>query len=812
MTDLRPALATVVRLIAVPAFLVSALVAQTANAAGQPAAIVLASPSGLALRMDLQDGSYTVTDKGKSWLGKGIVSVLVGTHWYRSAAVRWPETDSYGQQPAKLILTGDSRKAGADRLGAYEEVDLTWSVPRSGIRLITSFRLYQSKPYVVFTQTLPDGFKHYATGKWTVPRVVFPQFLPWMGDARQDLYSWVSGGLDTQRFSYGPAGSLGGTVDVLLLSDQSLDAMVLSPFSNYLVATQQSRPVATETETDQAKATIDCGIEGLIPELPAGFTQSNILVAGAGITDTLRAWGHVLLQGAGKPVPSKYTGATMKYPTYWDDYGSYYREHGFKETGFKTYEDIILGVARDAKAHGLRIGAYEIDDSDQMLFTKGLFEPRPDLFPHGLRWLHQQLGAPLEAYTSWVAPGGPYRRKYEYYAAGTGNLFGWPEGTMGDVFYGKRYWHDTAEKLSSWGAALLQQDYLSNYDGNPVMMGGLDRMERYLQNEASALAEKGIFMQYCMTLPRNIMQSTENPIVISLQGGSDHHVYMAEPQPVHRDDDPYNWKQMMFGSALYSAVGLWPSRDNIQTVADPNALENLLFANLLGGEIQLGHRIGEANFALIAKTYREGDGLILKPDRPIVPLDSCYESGCAVGDTFSQHGDKKWFYILSFPPAGPVPTMTMEDLGTSGNWYLYDYDLGVGKVVSASAPIPLRKEGKHQYLIAAALFGNGMTVLGDCSKFVTMADERVPAVRLAGSSLMISIESDSAKSPIITGYSKTLPSIVRADHGSLGEVSSLSRLRSLPSGWFWDPETGLWYVKVDFSGAKDMTTKTFTIG
>ena len=223
----------------------------------------------------------------------------------------------------------------------------------------------------------------------------------------------------------------------------------------------------------------------MIPELPAGFTQSNILVAGAGVTDTLREWGRVLLQKAGKPAPAKYTGVTMKYPTYWDDYGSYYREHGFKEKGFKTYEDIVLGIAREAKAHGLRIGAYEIDDSDQMLFTKGLFEPRPDLFPHGLRWLHQQLGASLEAYTSWIAPGGPYRKKYGYYAAGTGNLFGWPEGTMGDVFYDKPYWHDTAEKLSSWGAALLQQDYLSNYDGNPVMMGGLDRMERYLQNEAS---------------------------------------------------------------------------------------------------------------------------------------------------------------------------------------------------------------------------------------------------------------------------------------------------------------------------------------
>jgi hypothetical protein len=314
-----------------------------------------------------------------------------------------------------------------------------------------------------------------------------------------------------------------------------------------------------------------------------------------------------------------------------------------------------------------------------------------------------------------------------------------------------------------------------------------------------------------MTLPRNIMQSTENPIVISLQGGSDHHVYMAEPHPTHRDDDPYDWKQMMFGSALYSAVGLWPSRDNVQTVVDPNAWENLLFANLLGGEIQLGHKIGQADFDLIARTYRDGDDLVLKPDRPIVPLDECYHTGCAVGDTFSSHDGRKWFYSLSFPPSGPIPTIAMSDLGQSGTWYVYDYDLRVGSVVHAFAPIRLRNYGKHQYLIAAPMFANGMAVIGDCSKFVTMSDKRIPAVQEIGDSLQISVRSDQARNPIITGYSARLPAGARVNHAELQEVSSLARLRQLPSGWFWDPETSLWYVKLDFRGLSKMTTETFSI-
>lgn len=792
--------------------LVAALCLANACFAGNAPTITMRNDHGLALSINVRQGTYTVRYRGKPWLGKGLVSVLVGKKWYRSARVRWPQIKPYAGKPGRLHIEDEKQGSGVDRLGAYDSAILTWTVPHSDVRLITKFKLYRKRPYLIFSESFPNGFRDYATGDWTVPRVVFPQFLTGLADSKKNLYSWVSGGLDTQRFGYGPATALSGTVDVLLLSDAKYHAMVLSPFSHYLVATQQSRPVATQTEPDPTKASINCGIEGLIKDIPPGFEQDNVLVVGSGVTRTLRYWGRLLLKRAGKAVPSKYAGVTMKYPTYWDDYGAYYMEHGFRQKGYSSYEDIILGIAKSAKEHGLKIGAYEIDDSNQMLFTKGRFAPRPSLFPHGLRWLHKKLGAALIGYTSWIAAGGPYRKHYKYYATGSGNVLGWPEGSMGDVFYGKKYWRFTANKLASWGVVLLQQDYLSDYDGNPVMMAGLHRMSRYLKNQAAALEAKGILMQYCMTLPRNIMQSTENPLVISLQGGSDHHVYMAQPHPRHENDDPYDWKQMMFGSALYSAVGLWPSRDNIQTVADPDALQNLLFANLLGGEIQLGHKIGEADFKLIARTYRNGDDLILKPDRPIVPLDICYHTGCAVGDTYSQNGVKRWYYILSFPPSGrPLPTISMADFGRSQEWYVYDFALRAGRVVHDYTPLQLRDFGKYQYLIAAPLFSNGMTVIGDVSKFVTMSRKIVPAARTVGNSLAVSVRSDDAQNPIITGYSKVRPPQVRVDARNLREFSSLARLQQVPSGWFWDMETHLWYVKVDFASEKKMVTKTFTV-
>jgi len=706
-----------------------------------------------------------------------------------------------------LVLGDVKQTASNDRLGAYDSIAAVWKVPGTSLAVETGFRMYRDAPYLVFTQGFPDGFKNYASGNWIIPSVAFPQFLPTF-DSRNDLYSWTSGGMFTHRFAYGNASSLGGTVDLLLLADNDYQTAILSPLANYLAATQQSLPVASQDETNPSKLAISCGIEGLVGEIPAGFQHAHLLVVGKGIGDTFERWGKALLDKAGKNIPSKYEGDTLKYPVYWDDYGSYYREHGFKEEGYSSYEDIILGVAADARKHGLRIGAYQVQDLDQLRYQEGLFEPRKDLFPHGLAWLHEKLGAPLEAYTAWLSPNGPYRKTYPYFETPNGSV---PGNSMGDVFYSESYWRYTAEKLTEWGATLLQQDFESVYEGDPVMMSGINRMDTYFKNMAKALQEKSIKMQYCMQLPRNIMESTENPAIVSVQGSWDHHAPASEPNPDARDDDPFVWKHLIFTSAFYGAVGIWPSRDNMQTMADPNAFEDVLLANLLGGEIQLGHRIGECNFDLVRRTYREGDGLILKADRSIKPLDRCYLEGCSVGYTFSQRNGQKWFYVLSLPAKNSPSGFTVSDLGATGPWAVYDFDARRVSVVDATAPIKLDRAAKHDYLVVAPLLANGMAVIGDPEKFVTMADMRIPSVEVSGDGLRVVVVSNHEWNPIIVGYAGKPPVGVEAGADRLPETSSLARLQVTRSGWFWDHQTSLWHVKVDFTGAQEMSAKSFYI-
>ena len=137
--------------------------------------------------------------------------------------------------------------------------------------------------------------------------------------------------------------------------------------------------------------------------------------------------------------------------------------------------------------------------------------------------------------------------------------------SMGDVFYSLEYWRDTADRLASWGTILLQHDFLSDYEGNRVDDVGCPQDGHVFQKHGQGSPGKGIDMQYCMQLPRNIMESTENPVMVSLQEATeDHHVPMAEPvkQPDNPDNhDPYFWKQVIFTSAFYGALGIRPSRD-----------------------------------------------------------------------------------------------------------------------------------------------------------------------------------------------------------------------------------------------------------
>jgi len=104
-----------------------------------------------------------------------------------------------------------------------------------------------------------------------------------------------------------------------------------------------------------------------------------------------------------------------------------------------------------------------------------------------------------------------------------------------------------------------------------------------------------------------------------------------------------------------------------------------------------------------------------------------------------------------------------------------------------------------------------MAVIGDTTKFVTMAEMRIASVETTRDLLRVGVISNKDHNPVITGYSASRPKTVQVGETRLEMVSSLDQLQAATAGWFWDYQSKLWHVKVEFSSVASISTRTFQI-
>jgi len=159
-------------------------------------------------------------------------------------------------------------------------------------------------------------------------------------------------------------------------------------------------------------------------------------------------------------------------------------------------------------------------------------------------------------------------------------------------------------------------------------------------------------------------------------------------------------------------------------------------------------------------------------------------------------------------PAGYAESFRPADVG-AGKSIVYNWDAGTAVIRDADSPITLVAEAKHEYFVVAPMLRNGMAVLGDTQKFVTMADMRVHSVEATDQEVRVGVVSNQESNPVTVGYAPRRPAGVEAANSALEELSSLDRLKMAKSGWFWDYQTKLWHVKGDFAGAAGLETRAW---
>ena len=587
-------------------------------------------------------------------------------------------------------LTNRTMSSGGDNIGEYSEINFQYA---NAIQHAAGIRLYNNSAVALFTDTtLAAGPNDLAFPRW---------------------YSYPA---TQSHLSFGNTFTLYNfntlfNDNLWLFFETNHDAFIVSAASNYMVA-------STVMKSD---GSISCGINSGITQLPAGFTHKVILTAENGINRSYSTWGAALLALAGKTPPANDAVVELNKLGYWTDNGATYY-YANPPGGIAA---TLLSIKNEFANKNVPIGYLQLDS---WWYQKGnchcwqgdpgvswpsngiyLYQPDPVQFPSGIGAFQQQLGLPLLTHARWIDFSSPYRTNY----------------TMsGNVCVDPAYWASIMSYLKSSGVVSYEQDWLG-VAGIPNM--NLSDPPAYLDLMATAAASNGLNLQYCMVQGRDILQGSLYTNLMTIRTSQD-------------DFREIRWTEFLYGSRVAQAMGIWPWTDVFMS----SETRNLLISTLSAGPVGPGDALGAVNAANLSKSVRR-DGVIVKPDVPLVPTDEDYVNDALglgqpfIATTFTDHTNSKALYVFAYGEnAGKLATnFKPADFGIAGNAFVYDYFAATGTVVTAGSTfnfttvMPQATNG-GSYFITVPIGPSGIAFLGDTNKFVTRGKKRISTLSDTG--------------------------------------------------------------------------------
>ena len=607
--------------------------------------------------------------------------------------------------------------SGADSVGTFSEIafDFQREITRHAI-----IRAYWDRAAVLFTVSQSAA---------STNATAFPNLSEYPSGTSHMAFS---GTFAPPTFSDLPAES------PWVFFDGAGKTFVLSAAANFMVG----------ANLRGARGELGSGIDTQIVNLPAGFKHQTLLVIGQGINQTIDTWGHTLTALYAKPRPANDSDAGIGKLSYWTDNGATYYYH---MEGSMNYEQTLAAVKADFDKAGIALGSLQLDS---WFYPKGAgaswsnngqgiyqYIAATPPFAAGLARFQQNLGVPLTTHARWIDQASPYRKTY----------------TMsGNVVIDPKYWDAVADYLATAGVMTYEQDWL-NDNAQPAF--NLTDAELFLGNMAASMARRGVTMQYCMGSPRHFLQSVKYGNLTSIRTSADR---------LSRD----KWTDFFYTSRLASAMGIWPFTDNFLSTETTH----MLIATLSAGPVGVGDQIGHMNAANLLRSVRK-DGVIVKPDVPLTPIEASYQNMASGADvpqiaaTYSDFGSQRTVYLFAYTKGGNahVQVRPIDAGARAGTVYVYDYATGAGQLMDAEDTIDRQITGDALYLVIAPVGGSGLAIVGDAGQFVTMGKKRVTGINDAGAVEMTVAFAAREASRTITGYSP-FPPMALATEGSVRSV------------------------------------------
>ena len=667
----------------------------------------LSATNGLSFQLDAASGSYQIIGKDPAWEFAGSLKV-----------------------PLKKIQVIHGR----DLRGPYQKVAFAWEAGQQSMH--GQIRLYQDKPVVLFTQTCDVPAE--------TPPAAFPDFTAIPPSLH--VFSYGQHNFAPPHFV-----AIDESSPWLLFDDQA-NALVISPADHFMIAAMQG----------DGTHEVGSGLNPSLRDIPAGFTQSTLVACGKGINRTWSLWGQAMLDRAGIHRPSNDADDVLKYLGYWTDNGANYYYNYDPAKGYAgTLKDL---VAQDRQKE-IPIRYLQLDSwwyykstmdadgrpgnakkSDKLPAAEwnrygGLLEYRAhtNLFPEGLAAFQHAINLPLVTHNRWIDPASPYHQHYEI---------------SGVAAVDPLWWNLIAVYLKDSGIVTYEQDWLDCiYRYSPAFASTVNTGERFLDNMARACKAQNITLQYCMPYPCYFMQGCRYDNLTTIRTSDDRF-------------GPARYNDFLYTSRLASALGIWPWTDVFMS----DETNNLLLCNLSAGPVGVGDAIGAENPANLFHVVRR-DGVIVKPDAPIVPLDRCYitdvdrQPAPLVAATYTDHGGVKTGYVFAFnrqrTPSGQLQFSAAE-LGISGPVWVHDYFSGAGRRLEPgetfSAPLA---ENACVYYVVAPVGRSGIAFLGDQGKFVGTGRQRIATLTDQAGKLTVGVVlAETEKTVTLHGYAPFAPHVI----------------------------------------------------
>jgi hypothetical protein len=716
-----------------------------------------ASPFSIDLKST--PGSFDIQLDGNTWFAAG-----------KPASMReGGKTLTAGTAGLMLNSTREAIE-GSDSLGAYKKWSWIFASSATGARFETNVRLYDDA--IAFEQHFPEGLT--GTSANDVDKLItsFPSLaMPAASSDGAPRRGYLQYSRDMTGSGYhagewdakssGVGSGIAGTGPLCVFSEDLSHSVVLSPFSNFMAASHyyDNGTIADSPLPSGGGATLSLGLMGGIESVPAGYSVEFILVhSDNGPSANMVHWGDKLLSRYGK----RRTGAwerdlTLQTLGYSTDNGAFYYYN--TELG-KNYEDTMIDVSEYAKSVGL---PYKWWLADSWWYYKGIGDgvktwvSRPDVFPHGLEYVWNRTGWPVQGHNRFWAADTTYatRNGGDYsFLVDEQSGFALPSS--------QRFWDDLLRNSSLWGLRVYEQDWLdTEFDNFPPLTQSATLARQWLSQMGKAADSTGMTIQYCMSHCRHILASVEIPSVTQARASGDYHP--GKPYPKDQ------WHQLGTTGLFAWSVGLAPSKDNYWSSADqpgnthyadhprePHSRIQAAVITLSKGPVAPSDAVNRSDVPLIMRSCM-ADGTLLQPSRPATKLDSmivaeALATGKPTGEVWfaeTELSSRRYGVLFSAQLNQPAE-IPLAELG-----YASGAPLVAVEANSSSRVTRLGRGGKHPSSLSLAkcatydfavwnvapMEANGWALLGEvtskwvgvsASRFVSVTSEASPATMRVG--------------------------------------------------------------------------------